>query len=77
MLGDNHVISDISGFKFLASECVYGVGIQEGLLMHRSEFSPYNQQLDVGQNIKDQAIPSNIRTRQTDLYPTNPTQDDL
>ena len=75
-IGDNWVISDLSGFKFLASECVYGVGEEAGLLMHNSEFSAYNEQLDIEVRPDNQNV-SKVRDRGVDSFATPPTQDQL
>jgi hypothetical protein len=43
-INDNWAISDLTGFKYLTSEMVYGFPPQQKLLMHRSERKKYNDQ---------------------------------
>jgi len=43
--GDNWVIDDITGFKIKASDAVYGVGLEQGLLVHKDVASEGNPQL--------------------------------
>lgn len=66
-LGDNCVVSDISGFKFNASEMVYGVDSEAGLLMHRSEFSPHNPQFNI-QPVQENRIVPLVRTEQPYVF---------
>ena len=42
---DYYVYSDLSGFRILASEAVFGAGTQEGLIMHKDEYRPLQPQL--------------------------------
>ncbi len=60
-LGDNCVISDVSGFKYNASEMVYGVDAEAGLLMHKSEFSPHNPQFNIKPRQENRTVPK-VRT---------------
>ena len=75
-IGDNCVISDISGFKFNASEMVYGVDEQAGLVMHKSEFSPHNPQFNIQpvQEHRDVAI---VRTEPSYVFVLNNSAEDL
>ena len=61
--GDYLVISDISGLKFLRSECRFGEGIQKGLLMHKSEWAPEQPQLNLHPQ-QDKIAVSDPRPRQ-------------
>lgn len=67
ILGDHNVISDISGFKFKASEMRMGVGLEKDLLMHRSEWSPENAQLHLKVKGDDMTV-TNPRVRQPDKF---------
>jgi len=75
-LGDHWVISDISGFKFPASEMMKLSGEQRGLLVHRSEWNPAHPQLNIRGREDDQSV-QNVRLRPTDEFPAATTQDDL
>ena len=75
-LGDHWVISDISGFKFPASEMMKLTGEQEGLLVHRSEWNPAHPQLKIRAREDDQSV-TNVRLRPVDEFPAQITQDDL
>lgn len=74
--GDHWVISDISGFKFPASEMKKLTGEQAGLLVHKSEWNPAHPQLKIKAREDDQLV-SSVRLRPTDEFPTAITQDDL
>lgn len=74
---DSHwCISDLSGFKYPADEMVWGVDIQEGLLIHYSEQSEYNPQHDLRPRIDDQRVYP-VRGRQTDVFGTGGSANDL
>lgn len=75
-LGDHWVISDISGFKFPASEMKRLSGEQLGLLVHESEWNPAHPQLKIKGREDDQSV-KNVRVRTTDEFPPATTQDDL
>ena len=75
-LGDHWAISDISGFKFPASEMKRLTGEQAGLLVHVSEWNPAHPQLKIKAREDDQSV-TNVRLRPPDEFPTPPTQDDL
>ena len=75
-LGDHWAISDISGFKFPASEMRKLTGEQEGLLCHVSEWNPAHPQLKIKARKDDQQV-GNVRLRQPDEFPPATTQDDL
>ena len=75
-LGDHWVISDISGFKFPASEMKKLTGEQAGLLVHNSEWNPAHPQLRIRARSDDQSV-SNVRLRTDDEFPAATTQDDL
>jgi len=75
-LGDHWVISDISGFKFPASEMKVLTGDQAGLLVHISEWNPAHPQLKIRSRKDDQNV-KNIRLRPVDAFPAQITQDDL
>jgi hypothetical protein len=75
-LGDHWVISDISGFKFPASEMKKLTGEQAGLLVHNSEWNPAHPQLRIRARSDDQSV-TNVRLRTTDEFPAATTQDDL
>lgn len=75
-LGDHWVISDISGFKFPASEMRKLTGEQSGLLCHYSEWSPEHPQLKIKAREDDQSV-NNVRLRPVDSFPPQITQDDL
>lgn len=75
-LGDHWVISDISGFKFPASEMIKLTGEQAGLLVHRSEWNPAHPQLKIRAREDDQSV-TNVRLRPVDEFPDQITQDDL
>lgn len=75
-LGDHWVISDISGFKFPASEMRKLSGIQAGLLCHFSEWNPSHPQLRIKAREDDQSV-KNVRLRPVDRFPDQITQDDL
>lgn len=75
-LGDHLVISDISGFKHLASEMRKLTGEQAGLIVHKSEWNPEHPQLHIkGREDKQQVSP--VRVRPADNFPDQITQDDL
>jgi len=67
ILGEHNVISDISGFKYKASEMRMGVGLEKGLLMHWSEWSPENAQLHIKVEGDDMTV-NNPRVRQPDKF---------
>lgn len=75
-LGDHWVISDISGFKFPASEMRKLTGEQAGLLVHISEWNPAHPQLKIKAREDDQSV-TNVRLRPDDQFPAQITQDDL
>ena len=68
-LGDHWVISDISGFKFPASEICSPD-------CHVSEWNPPHPQLKIRAIPDNQAV-SNVRLRVADNFPAQITQDDL
>lgn len=70
------MISDISGFKFPASEMKRLTGEQSGLFCHVSEWNPAHPQLKIRARTDDQSV-KNVRLRPDDQFPTPPTQDDL
>jgi hypothetical protein len=74
--GDHWVISDISGFKFPASEMKKLTGEQAGLLVHKSEWNPAHPQLKI-KSIEDDQSVSNVRLQPVDEFPAATTQDDL
>lgn len=74
--GDHWVISDISGFKYPASEMKRLTGSQAGLLVHFSEWNPEHPQLKVKARQDDQSV-TNVRLRPADQFPPQITQDDL
>ena len=75
-LGDHLVISDISGFKHLASEMKKLTGEQAGLLVHKSEWNPEHPQLHIkGREDKQQVMP--VRTRPEDDFSDPPSASDL
>lgn len=74
--GDHWVISDISGFKFPASEMKKLTGEQAGLLVHISEWNPSHPQLKIKGREDDQSV-QNVRLRPVDKFPDQITQDDL
>jgi len=76
ILGDHWVISDISGFKFPASEMRKLTGEQAGLLVHISEWNPAHPQLKIKAREDDQSV-TNVRLRPDDQFPAQITQDDL
>lgn len=75
-LGDHWAISDISGFKFKASEMKRLSGEQRGLLVHESEWNPAHPQLKIKGREDDQSV-QNVRVRPVDEFPAAITQDDL
>ena len=75
-LGDHWAISDISGFKFPASEMMRLTGEQKGLLVHFSEWNPEHPQLKIKSREDDQSV-KNVRLRPVDSFPAQITQDDL
>jgi len=75
-LGDHWVISDISGFKFPASEMKKLTGEQAGLLCHVSEWNPAHPQLKIKSREDNQNV-QNVRLRTEDQFPDQITQDDL
>lgn len=75
-LGDHWAISDISGFKFPASEMKLLTGEQAGLLVHFSEWNPSHPQLRIKARKDDQSV-KNVRLRPEDSFPDQITQDDL
>lgn len=74
--GDHWAISDISGFKFPASEMKLLTGEQRGLLVHESEWNPAHPQLKI-RGREDKQNVENARLRQPDSFPPAITQDDL
>ena len=75
-LGQHLAISDISGFKFLSGEMRKLSGTQKGLLCHKSEWNPAHPQLELRSREDKQNVTA-ARPRQTDQFPTPPTQDEL
>tara|TARA_R110000782_G_scaffold14018_3_gene42116 strand:- start:721 stop:966 length:246 start_codon:yes stop_codon:yes gene_type:complete len=75
-LGDHWAISDISGFKFPASEMKKLSGEQAGLLVHQSEWNPAQPQLTIRAREDDQSVRV-VRMRPLDSFPAQITQDDL
>lgn len=75
-LGDHWAISDISGFKFRASEMKLLSGEQRGLLVHKSEWNPAHPQLKIKGREDDQSV-TNVRVRTVDEFPAATTQGDL
>ena len=75
-LGDHWAISDISGFKFPASEMKKLTGEQAGLLCHFSEWNPAHPQLKIKARKDEQSV-KNVRLRTVDEFPAQITQDDL
>ena len=75
-LGDHWAISDISGFKFPASEMMRLTGEQAGLLVHFTEWNPAHPQLKIRARKDDQNV-KNVRLRPGDEFPDQITQDDL
>ena len=75
-LGDHWAISDISGFKFPASEMKKLTGEQAGLLVHKSEWNPAHPQLKLRAREDNQTV-QNVRLRPDDSFPAQITQDDL
>jgi hypothetical protein len=75
-LGDHWAISDISGFKFPASEMKKLSGEQAGLLVHQSEWNPAQPQLKIKSREDDQSVRV-VRMRPEDSFPAQITQDDL
>ena len=74
--GDHWAISDISGFKYPASEMKKLTGEQAGLLVHKSEWNPAHPQLKLRSREDNQSV-QNVRLRPDDLFPAQITQDDL
>ena len=75
-LGDHLVISDISGFKHLASEMKKLTGVQSGLVVHKSEWNPEHPQLHLkSREDKQQVKP--VRLRPDDEFPDNISPSDL
>tara|TARA_R110000782_G_scaffold270453_1_gene371282 strand:+ start:1143 stop:1403 length:261 start_codon:yes stop_codon:yes gene_type:complete len=71
----NWVLSDISGFKYPASECVYGAPPENGLVMHYTEYSAYNPQYQISPHPDDTTVAMN-RPRQVQVFDTSfPTFD--
>lgn len=62
--GDYHVISDISGQKFLRSECRFD---WRGLLMSHEEWSEKHPQLDLKPR-EDKIAVADARPRQPDTW---------
>ena len=75
-LGNHWAISDISGFKFPASEMKKLTGEQAGLLVHFSEWNPEHPQLKIKSRQDDQSV-KNVSLRPNDEFPDHITQDDL
>ena len=75
-LGDHWAISDISGFKFPASEMKKLTGEQAGLLVHFSEWNPEHPQLKIRARKADPNV-KNVRLRPQDEFTNQITQDDL
>ena len=76
ILGDHWAISDISGFKFPASEMKKLTGEQAGLLVHISEWNLGHPQLKIKSREDNQNV-NNVRLRPDDQFPDPITQDDL
>lgn len=70
VLGDNNVISDLSGFKYKASEMRELGGIHEGLVCHESEYEEPQPQLEVEGREDDTSV-SLLRPRQPDVFVNN------
>ena len=75
-IGDHWAISDISGFKFPASQMMKLTGEQAGLLVHFTEWNPSHPQLKIKSRKDDQSV-KNVRLRPDDEFPKPITQDDL
>jgi hypothetical protein len=75
-LGDNWVISDISGFKFPASEMMKLSGTQKGLVCHYTEWNPPQPQLKIRAREDIQSVKL-VRLRGEDKFETPPTPDEL
>lgn len=67
ILGEHNFISDISGFKFKSSEMRRGEGLEEGLLMHWTEWSPESAQLHIRVEPEDLTV-NNPRIRPPDVF---------
>jgi hypothetical protein len=76
-LGDNCVVSDLTGFKYNGTEMVYGVDAESGMVMHKSEFSPHNPQFNLQPIQEKQVIPPKVRTEPPYVFVTNTTPEDL
>jgi hypothetical protein len=76
VLGDHNAISDLSGFKFKASEMRLMEGIDKNLLVHFSEWNPENPQLHIRGRSDDTSV-TNARPRTTDIFDTNASGDYL
>ena len=66
----NWVISDISGFKYPASECVFGAPPENGLFMHYTEYSEYNPQYQIPPHMDDTNVDVS-RPRQDSVFDTS------
>lgn len=75
-LGDNWVISDISGFKFPASEMMKLSGDQRGLVCHKTEWNPPQPLLKIRAREDIQNVKL-VRLRGEDKFETPPTPDEL
>lgn len=75
-LGDHWVISDISGFKFPASEMRKLSGEQKGLVCHKSEWNPQHPQLVLRTRADKQTVKL-VRLRGEDKFETPPKPEDL
>lgn len=76
ILGDHNAISDITGFKYKASEMRKMDGVDKGLLVHSSEWNPEQPQLHLTVKSDDMSI-TNARPRQTDVFADNASGDYL
>ncbi len=67
ILGEHNVISDISGFKFKASEMRKMEGVDRDLLVHWTEWNPEQPQLHIESRPDDTSV-ENVRLRGTDKF---------
>lgn len=67
VLGDHNAISDISGFKFKASEMRKMEGVDKDLLVHWTEWNPEHPQLHIIPRIDDQTV-INVRENPADIF---------
>ncbi len=76
ILGDHNMISDITGFKYKASEMRRMEGLDEGLWCHSSEWNPESPQLHIRAREDDQTV-AITRPRPTDIFESNSSGDYL